>query len=74
MPDNWHGVVADSGYLSAAMDHFRHHYSDAVFVVASDDMEWCHHNIDASQGDVNFIGDPPSATPTQQRVLSLVGK
>ncbi|KAM9095168.1 LOW QUALITY PROTEIN: galactoside alpha-(1,2)-fucosyltransferase 2-like [Sarcophilus harrisii] len=63
MPQNLKGVVADKGYLDQAMNWFRAQYSDAVFVVTSNGMEWCQDNIDNSKGDVIFAGDGKEDSP-----------
>ena len=34
----------------------RENYDNCIFVVASDDIEWCKKHIDATQGDVFFSG------------------
>ena len=43
-------------YYDDAIEHMRENYDDCIFVVASDDIEWCKKHIDASQGDVFFSG------------------
>eukprot|EP00062_Callorhinchus_milii_P015963 gi/632966773/ref/XP_007899607.1/ PREDICTED: galactoside 2-alpha-L-fucosyltransferase 2-like [Callorhinchus milii] len=59
------GVVADKGYLEKAMSYFRKKYSNVVFVVTSEGMDWCKDNIDASKGDVHFSGDEQSSSPAR---------
>lgn len=51
------GVVADAGFLANATDYFREKYADAIFVVASDDLDWCVKNINNSRKDVYFVGN-----------------
>uniref|UniRef100_T1JBI3 L-Fucosyltransferase n=1 Tax=Strigamia maritima TaxID=126957 RepID=T1JBI3_STRMM len=41
----YHGVLADEGYLKQAFAYYRNKYSNVVFVVCSDDLEWCKNNI-----------------------------
>ncbi|XP_007884252.2 galactoside alpha-(1,2)-fucosyltransferase 2-like [Callorhinchus milii] len=65
MPNIWKGVVADKGYLEKAMSYFRKKYSNVVFVVTSEGMDWCKDNIDASKGDVHFSGDGQSGSPAR---------
>ena len=38
-------VVVNKGYLLKAMNWFRRHYTDARFVVVSNDIKWCRDNI-----------------------------
>ncbi|XP_069056806.1 galactoside alpha-(1,2)-fucosyltransferase 2-like [Pleurodeles waltl] len=63
MPNTWKGVVADKGYLEKAMAYFRETFQEPVFVVASNGMQWCKDNIDASKGDVFFSGDGIESSP-----------
>ncbi|XP_042199128.1 galactoside alpha-(1,2)-fucosyltransferase 2-like [Callorhinchus milii] len=65
MPEVWKGVVADKVYLEKAMSYFRKKYSNVVFVVTSEEMDWCKDNIDASKGDVHFSGDGQSSSPAR---------
>uniref|UniRef100_A0A8C5QXE6 L-Fucosyltransferase n=1 Tax=Leptobrachium leishanense TaxID=445787 RepID=A0A8C5QXE6_9ANUR len=69
MPNIWKGVVADKGYLKNAMDYFRYKYQIPVFVVASNDMDWCKENIDNSLGDVYFAGDGQEGSPGKDFAL-----
>uniref|UniRef100_A0A8C4QGS0 L-Fucosyltransferase n=1 Tax=Eptatretus burgeri TaxID=7764 RepID=A0A8C4QGS0_EPTBU len=66
VPKQWKGVIADALYLAKAMERMRGRYPDSVFVVASDDVTWCRHNINVSRGDVYFVADGiPQASPGQ---------
>ena len=38
-------VTADQEYFIKAMSYYRHLYSDAIFIVVSDDHLWCQQNI-----------------------------
>ena len=38
---------ATLNYLYASMHFFRHKYKNVIFIVSSDDVEWCRHNIHA---------------------------
>ena len=38
-------VTADKEYFIKAMSYYRHLYSDAIFIVVSDDHPWCQQNI-----------------------------
>ncbi|XP_053117166.1 galactoside alpha-(1,2)-fucosyltransferase 2-like [Hemicordylus capensis] len=69
MPQRHKGVVADRGYLEKAMSYFRKKYHNSIFVVASNDMEWCRQNIDASRGDVHFAGDGKESSPERDFAL-----
>ncbi|XP_078507081.1 galactoside alpha-(1,2)-fucosyltransferase 2-like [Lissotriton helveticus] len=62
MPKIWKGVLADKDYLQNAMAYFRKKYPEPVFIVASDGMQWCKENIDASKGDVYFLDDGIEST------------
>ncbi|XP_039366016.1 galactoside alpha-(1,2)-fucosyltransferase 2-like [Mauremys reevesii] len=63
------GVVADKAYLEKAMGYFRAKYQEPVFVVTSNGMEWCRENIDASRGDVYFLGDGKESSPGRDFAL-----
>ena len=66
VPNQWKGVIADARYLAKAMERMRGRYPDSVFVVASDDVTWCRHNINVSRGDVYFVADGiPWGSPGQ---------
>ncbi|XP_074060213.1 galactoside alpha-(1,2)-fucosyltransferase 2-like isoform X2 [Macrotis lagotis] len=69
MPQVWKGVVADKGYLEQAMNWFRTRYSDALFVVTSNEMAWCRDNIDNTKGDVIFAGDGKEGSPEKDFAL-----
>ncbi|XP_038668163.1 galactoside alpha-(1,2)-fucosyltransferase 2-like [Scyliorhinus canicula] len=63
MPEVWKGVIADRNYLERAMFYFRSKYKDVVFIVTSNGIDWCRKNIDASKGDVYFLGDGNESKP-----------
>ncbi|XP_041059067.1 galactoside alpha-(1,2)-fucosyltransferase 2-like [Carcharodon carcharias] len=63
MPQVWKGVIADRNYLEQAMFYFRNKYKDVVFIVTSNGIDWCRENIDASKGDVYFLGDGNESKP-----------
>ncbi|GCB74246.1 hypothetical protein scyTo_0003334 [Scyliorhinus torazame] len=63
MPQVWKGVIADRNYLERAMFYFRSKYKDVVFIVTSNGIDWCRKNIDASKGDVYFLGDGNESKP-----------
>ncbi|XP_007431057.2 galactoside 2-alpha-L-fucosyltransferase 2 isoform X1 [Python bivittatus] len=69
MPETWKGVVADKGYLEKAMNYFRKKYLNPIFVVTSNGMQWCKENINASRGDVYFVGDGKESTPGKDFAL-----
>ncbi|XP_064461831.1 galactoside alpha-(1,2)-fucosyltransferase 1-like [Ornithodoros turicata] len=56
------GVLAIPAFLDRAMWYFRVRYQEPVFVVVSDDIEWCIQNINNALGDVYF--------PTMGRLTS----
>ncbi|KAM4703057.1 uncharacterized protein WCC33_011631 [Rhinophrynus dorsalis] len=63
MPKAWKGVVADKSYFQKAMDYFRKKYDNSLFVVTSNDMNWCKKNINNSLEDVHFAGDGKEGSP-----------
>ncbi|XP_043914952.1 galactoside alpha-(1,2)-fucosyltransferase 2-like [Protopterus annectens] len=63
MSHQWKGVIADRLYLEKAMSYFRNKYQDALFVVASNGMDWCKDNINASMGDVHFLDAGDELSP-----------
>ena len=38
---------ADLNYIYAAMHYFRHKYKNVIFIVTSDDLQWCQQNVNA---------------------------
>ncbi|XP_073914008.1 galactoside alpha-(1,2)-fucosyltransferase 1 isoform X2 [Castor canadensis] len=69
MPQRWKGVVGDRAYLQQAMDWFRAHHDDPIFVITSNGMQWCRENIDTSHGDVVFAGNGLESTPGRDFAL-----
>ncbi|XP_072418170.1 galactoside alpha-(1,2)-fucosyltransferase 2-like [Chiloscyllium punctatum] len=63
MPKIWKGVLADRNYLEKAMAYFRNKYKEVIFIVTSNGLDWCHKNINTSNGDVFFLGDGNEAKP-----------
>lgn len=63
------GVVADRAYLKSAIGYFRKRYREPIFVVVSDDMQWCRRNIDTSPGDVYFAGQGTSTSAGRDLAL-----
>ncbi|GAB6020499.1 fucosyltransferase 1 (galactoside 2-alpha-L-fucosyltransferase, H blood group) [Chamberlinius hualienensis] len=63
MKDYYKGVLADRDFFTTATSYFRRHYKDAIFVVTSDDMDWCIKNIDNSKGDLYFVGNNDQKSP-----------
>ncbi|GAB6032173.1 fucosyltransferase 1 (galactoside 2-alpha-L-fucosyltransferase, H blood group) [Chamberlinius hualienensis] len=57
------GVVGDKVFYEKATQYFRSRYSDAVFVVVSNGMEWCKENIPSRNGDVVFVGNNNETDP-----------
>ena len=47
-------------FYDDAIEYYRENYDNCIFIVASDDIEWCKKHIDASQGDVFFSDSNPS--------------
>ncbi|XP_004710702.2 galactoside alpha-(1,2)-fucosyltransferase 1 [Echinops telfairi] len=69
MPGRWRGVVGDRAYLQQATDWFRARHTAPIFVVTSNDMEWCRGNMDASRGDVVFAGNGQEGSPARDFAL-----
>ena len=46
--------AADVNYLDAAMHYFRHKFKNVVFVIASDDVTWCRHNLNSRRNIVVY--------------------
>ncbi|XP_064476059.1 galactoside alpha-(1,2)-fucosyltransferase 2-like [Ornithodoros turicata] len=67
--EDFNGVVADQEYFKKAMAYFRLRYSGPLFVVVSDDMDWCRENIDTSHGDVYFAGEGLYSSPGRDLAL-----
>ncbi|XP_069490141.1 galactoside alpha-(1,2)-fucosyltransferase 2-like [Ambystoma mexicanum] len=65
----WRGVIADKAYMDKAIGYFRKKYHEPVFVVVSNDMQWCKENINASNGDVYFSGDGIESSPQKDFAL-----
>uniref|UniRef100_A0A5F8GVU2 L-Fucosyltransferase n=2 Tax=Monodelphis domestica TaxID=13616 RepID=A0A5F8GVU2_MONDO len=65
------GVLAHKGYLDQAMNWFRAHYNNTIFVVTSNGMSWCRKNIDNTKGDVIFAGDGVESTPGKDFALLI---
>ena len=47
-------TTAGADYLEKAMAHFEHRYSNIVYIVCSDDINWCERNMNVSTRDVYF--------------------
>ena len=43
-------------FCFSSIEYMRENYDNCIFVVASDDIQWCKKHIDATQGDVFFSG------------------
>ncbi|XP_078507116.1 galactoside alpha-(1,2)-fucosyltransferase 2-like [Lissotriton helveticus] len=69
MPKVWKGVLADKAYLKKAMDYFRNRYTRPLFVVTSNDMDWCRQNIDNTLGEVHFAGNGVEVSPGRDFAL-----
>ena len=52
-------TVADTNYLEKAMNAFRKDFKNVLFVVGSDDLNWCRENL--KEADIVFI--PPGSSP-----------
>ncbi|GAB6029659.1 fucosyltransferase 1 (galactoside 2-alpha-L-fucosyltransferase, H blood group) [Chamberlinius hualienensis] len=59
----YHGALANPTFFELATDYFRKKYSNVVFVVASDDMNWCIRHINNNAGDVYFVGGDKQLKP-----------
>ena len=50
----------EDDYYNDAIEYYRENYDNCIFVVGSDDINWCKEHIDASQGDVFFSESNPT--------------
>ncbi|XP_014668561.1 PREDICTED: galactoside 2-alpha-L-fucosyltransferase 2-like [Priapulus caudatus] len=66
---NNRGLGADERYVHAAMDYFRGRYANALFVVCSDDIDWCKRHLATDRGDAVF-SDVGHAAEVDLAVLS----
>lgn len=69
MAGRWRGVMADTNFFRHAFDIFEAKYPDALFLVVSDDMDWCKKNIENPNGNVIFVGNGNSKTPIYDLAL-----
>ena len=47
-------------YFNVAIKYYRDSYDNCIFIVGSDDIEWCKKHIDASKGDIFFSESRPT--------------
>ncbi|GAB6022959.1 fucosyltransferase 1 (galactoside 2-alpha-L-fucosyltransferase, H blood group) [Chamberlinius hualienensis] len=66
------GVVANEHFFAEATNRFRERFSDAVFVVVSDDMPWCREHISNALGDVHYVGNNDQLRPIDD--LAILSK
>ncbi|XP_069598902.1 galactoside alpha-(1,2)-fucosyltransferase 1-like [Ranitomeya imitator] len=59
-PHEQKGVIDKKQYLQRAMGYFRKKYASPIFVVTSNDMDWCKENIGNLLGDVYFASNKTS--------------
>jgi hypothetical protein len=64
------GFYYSSAYFKQAMKYFRLHFTNVVFVVASDDIKWCEENI--SGDDVFFTRTTSKDTSKNQMHFDFV--
>ncbi|GAB6022960.1 vacuolar sorting protein VPS33/slp1 [Chamberlinius hualienensis] len=69
---NLKGVVANEHFFAEATNRFRERFSDAVFVVVSDDMPWCREHISNALGDVHYVGNNDQLHPIDD--LAILSK
>ena len=56
---NIHSPI-DDDYYDDGIEYFRENYDNCIFVVASDDIEWCKKHIDTSKNDIFFSDSKPT--------------
>ncbi|GAB6019085.1 fucosyltransferase 1 (galactoside 2-alpha-L-fucosyltransferase, H blood group) [Chamberlinius hualienensis] len=61
--DEYRGVMPTKEFFVNATAYFRNRYSDAVFVIVSNDMGWSKKNIPNDNGDVFFVGNSNETDP-----------
>ena len=54
---NYGYVTADAPYLKRAIDYFRKRFTKVIFIVCSDDIDWCKDNISGSDVVFSESGD-----------------
>lgn len=67
------GFYLSKAYYWSAMDHFRHYFTNVIFVIASDDQEWCHQHF-ANVADIVFTTTPKNlklASAERQVLLDM---
>uniref|UniRef100_T1JBI4 L-Fucosyltransferase n=1 Tax=Strigamia maritima TaxID=126957 RepID=T1JBI4_STRMM len=69
MNNSYDGVLANSEFFTRAMNYFRDKFKDCLFIVCSDDLNWCKQNIDNSLGDVHFCWNGDSSSPGRDMAL-----
>jgi len=61
---NYNGKLVDNKYFDKAMDFFRRKFSNAIFVVATDDYDWARKNI---------VGDDVFYSPSKDLLDNHLG-
>ena len=56
-------------YFTRAMDYFRKKFPSSLFVVASDDMDWCRNHLKPINNDVVFAGNRNTENPAEDMAL-----
>uniref|UniRef100_T1JBK5 L-Fucosyltransferase n=1 Tax=Strigamia maritima TaxID=126957 RepID=T1JBK5_STRMM len=69
MKDTYEGVLANSEFFTQAMNYYRGKFKDCLFIVCSDDLNWCKKNIDNSLGDVHFCWGGNTSSPGRDMAL-----
>ena len=65
----YNGHLVGENYFKRAMNFFRQRYPNRLFVVASDDMDWCQNHLQSVDGDVAFAGNRNAANPAEDMAL-----
>lgn len=65
-----HATAADTEFFFHAMNYFRTKYQNTVFVVVSDDPEWCKSHLGGPEEDV-YVASVPGITGPGQDIATM---
>ncbi|KAK6635938.1 hypothetical protein RUM44_001192 [Polyplax serrata] len=65
-----HASAADIEFFSQAMNYFRSKYRNTVFIVVSDDPDWCKSNLGGPEDDV-YVASIPGITGPGQDIATM---
>lgn len=56
-------------YFTRAMKYFREKYPSSLFVVTSDDMDWCRKYLIPINNDIEYAGNENTGSPAEDMAL-----